>query len=285
MTKKLKELTLLDRFLFAQTVENTEALEAMLQIIQGDPEKRLLSKAETEKELRTAPWLRSVRLDVYALDEDKTIYNTEMQAAYKNDLVRRSRYYQSLIDSSVLEPGTVNFNELNDTVIILITPFDLFGQGRYRYTFRGRCDEDMGLELQNGATYIFLNTRGTNDSEVSKELVDFLHYVEKTDDRTAQESESERIRKIHAYVTKIRASEEMGVKYMQSWEEKYWDRYEGKVEATAEAVLELLEDLGEIPQALHDEIMAEEDLPSLKKWHKVAARAESIEDFYGKYKA
>ena len=51
----MKDLTLLDRFLFDQTMENTEAHEAMLQIILGQEDLKLLTHAQTEKELRTAP--------------------------------------------------------------------------------------------------------------------------------------------------------------------------------------------------------------------------------------
>ena len=92
MHKTLKELTLLDRFLFDQTMDCPEAHEAALQIIFGDPNLRLLTPAQTEKELRTAPWLRSIRLDVYALDQDLSVYSTEMQKECRNDLVKRSRY-------------------------------------------------------------------------------------------------------------------------------------------------------------------------------------------------
>ena len=55
---------------------------------------------------------------------------------------------------------------------------------------------------------------------MSSELVEFLEYAEQTDGKQACESESERIRKIHNYICKIKSSEEMGVKYMQAWEEK-----------------------------------------------------------------
>jgi len=123
--KTLKELTLLSKFLFDQTMDNPEAHEATLQIILGDERLRLLNPSQTEKELRTAPWLRSIRLDVFAMDEKQTIYDTEMQAEWRGDLVKRSRYYQGVIDSSLLEPGAINFNALNDTYIIMITPFDL----------------------------------------------------------------------------------------------------------------------------------------------------------------
>jgi len=212
--KTLKDLTLLDRFLFDRTMEYTEAHEAMLRIILGQEDLKLLTHAQTEKELRTAPWLRSIRLDVYSLDQARTVYNTEMQAKQRDDLVKRSRYYQSLIDSSLLEPGTISLNKLNDTCIIMITPFDLFGESRYVYTFIPCCREDKDLELNDGAVRIFLNTRGTNDHEVSQELIDFLHYVENPSDELVEKSGSPNLKTIHYYVSLIKASEEMGVRYI-----------------------------------------------------------------------
>ena len=77
----------------------------------------------------------------------------------------------SVMDSSLLKSGDESFNLLNDTFNIIITPFDLFGEGRYCYTFHARCDENPSLVLEDGATRIFLNTRGTNRNEVSEELI------------------------------------------------------------------------------------------------------------------
>ena len=102
--KTLSELTLMDKFLFDETMDCAEAHEAMLQIILGQENLKLLLCGQTEKEVRTAPWLRTIRLDVYAVDEEGTVYDTEMQAGYRNDLAKRSRYYQGLLDSSMLEP-------------------------------------------------------------------------------------------------------------------------------------------------------------------------------------
>ena len=48
--KTLQELTLLDKFLFDEVVEDSEAYEALLRIILGDEELNLLSEAQTEKE-------------------------------------------------------------------------------------------------------------------------------------------------------------------------------------------------------------------------------------------
>ncbi len=292
--EKLQDLTLLNKFLFDQTMDIPEAQEAALQIVLQDEKIRLKIPSQTEKEIRTMPWLRSIRLDVFSVDQNKVVYNTEMQAEKKSDLVKRSRYYQGLIDSSLLEPGCISFNQLNDAYVIMIMPFDLFGLGKYQYTFRTYCEEDKNLELQDGAVRIFLNTKGTNDKEVSKELIDFLHYVETTDDKSAEAADSERIRKIHECVKRIKSSEEMGVKYMQAWEEKIMEREkgrqegraegkaDGKVAGKAESVLEILEEYGEVPDALRDRVLAQRDLEILKSWLKVANKVGSIEEFIEK---
>ena len=61
--------------------------------------------------------------------------------------------------------------------------------------------------------------------------------------------------------------------------EKADGRAEGKVEDRAEAVIELLEDLGALSDSLKTCIMEQTDLELLKKWLKAAARAKSIEEF------
>ncbi|MBQ7841294.1 MAG: hypothetical protein IJ390_12555 [Lachnospiraceae bacterium] len=53
----------------------------------------------------------------------------------------------------------------------------------------------------------------------------------------------------------------------------------GKAKGKAEAVLDLLNDLGTVNDSLRDRILAESDLELLRKWLKMAARAESIEEF------
>lgn len=236
--KALSELTLLDKFLFDETMDDPEAHEAALQIILGQENLKLLESAHTEKEVRTTSWLRSIRLDVYAVGDEGTVYNTEMQAVWRNDLARRSRYYQSVIDASLLEPGTVNFNRLNDVCIIMIMPFDPFGEGKYCYTFREICGENGELPLNDGALRIFLNTKGMNDHEVNRELIDFLHYIESMDEEIVNDSGSKRLQKIHTRVSRVKQNEVVGVKYMQRWEERYYDREEGREEGLKEGLKE-----------------------------------------------
>ncbi len=127
-----------------------------------------------------------------------------------------------------------DYNRLNQTYLIMIMTFDLFGYEKYQYTFLPRCEEVGECRLEDGATRIFLNTKGKNDSEVSRELADFLHYVENTTDEEAAKTDSERIRRIHERVCKVRSSEEIGVKYMQAWEERYFDKEEAREEGLKE---------------------------------------------------
>lgn len=88
----LKNLNLSNRFLFDEVMEDTQTHQNALEIIFGK-DISLLDKPQTEKEFRVSPLIRSVRMDVFAIDENQSIYNTEMQDQRKKDLVKRSRYY------------------------------------------------------------------------------------------------------------------------------------------------------------------------------------------------
>ena len=130
----------------------------------------------------------------------------------------------------MLPPGVVDFNLLNEVLIVLIMPFDLFGYGLYRYTFHMRCEEVPELKLNDGATRIFLNTRGKHPELVSPELIELLKYMERSTDEVSGECKSKRIQEMHRRVCQIKASEKTEVKYMQSWEEKILIKQEGIAE-------------------------------------------------------
>ncbi|SFI26450.1 conserved hypothetical protein (putative transposase or invertase) [Pseudobutyrivibrio sp. OR37] len=236
--KTLQELTLLDKFLFDEVVEDRETYEALLRIILGEEELNLLTEAETEKEFRTAPWLRSIRVDVFAMDDDSTVYNTEMQKEWRDDLIKRTRYYQALIDSSLLAPGEINFNTIKNTTIIMIMPFDLFGMGKYIYTFEEVCREYPELTLGDGAKRIFINTRGHNTEDVSPEFVALMKFIEYNEGEEIINQSSPNLDRIMNRVSQVKANEKVGVKYMQRWEEEAIIRHEGREEGRAEGLVE-----------------------------------------------
>lgn len=217
--KALKDLNLLDRFLFAEAMEDPVIMQTILEIILG---KDILLKypPQAEKEKRSSPLFRFIRMDVWAMDAEDTVYDAEVQKEDTKNLPKRSRLYQSMIDTKLLDPGEVDFGRMNNVYTIMIAPFDLFGKGLYRYTFRMRCDEDPGIALDDGAARIFLNTRGKNPSGVSEELIELLRYIEHTTEEVSSSCRSGKIRELQRRIAMIKSSEEIGVKYMQEWEEK-----------------------------------------------------------------
>lgn len=233
----LTQLNLTNRFLFDEVMDDAQTHQDVLSIILGR-DIPLLEQNISEKEHRISPLARSVRMDVFAIDENDTAYNTEMQPKKRNDLQKRSRYYQSLMDTSLLEPGITDYNLLKDSYIILIMTSDLLGLDKYVYTFKAQCQEAQEYLLEDGATRIFLNTKGKNRDEVSEELVDFLRYVENSTDETAASIASERIQRIHKRVCKVRTNEQVGVRYMQAWEERIYDKEEAREEGLAEGLVE-----------------------------------------------
>ena len=248
--KDLKDLNLLDRFLFAEAMEDPENMRDVLEIILGK-DVVLKHLPQTEKETHTSPAYRFAKLDVWTEDIDNVIYDTEVQGRNTKNLPKRSRYYESLIDVKLLKPGESDFNKMNDVYIILIAPFDLFGLKKYMYTFQMTCKEDSSIVLNDGATRIFLNTHGTNPDEVSPELVELLHYIENTTQEVADSCISTKIHNMQKRICDIKSSEEVSVRYMQRWEELKMEREEGLAEGLAEgaqaaqlAIIERMMDKG-----------------------------------------
>ena len=228
--KSLQDLTLLDRFLFAEVMEDTKTFENVLSIILGQ-DISIAGRPQTEHENRTSPLKRQVRLDVWAEDESDAVYNVEAQKENTKNLPHRSRFYQALIDSKLLLPGEVDFSNMKDCYSIIIAPFDLFGKGLYQYTFQMTCNE-TGQTLDDGAVRIFFNTHGKNPEAISPELRELLYYMEHTTEEIS--CSTSRLQEIKNHVNIVKSSEEIGVKYMQEWEEKILEKRKARAEGLAE---------------------------------------------------
>ena len=231
----LDNMNLSDRFLFNETVEDPEIYRLIVEILMEDSI-AAFKWSETEKELRVSPELREIRLDVIGVDDEGSLYQVEMQKKNTHNLPKRSRYYQAQVDVTLLEPGSKDFNKLNDLTTILVAPFDIFGYGLYRYTFEEHCIEIPQLRLNDGAKRIFINTNGTNPENFSQEFLDFMKYINQSTDHVAEHTDSTRIQQIHNRVCTIRTLEKTGVKFMQWWEEKAYAREEGWSEGHEEGL-------------------------------------------------
>ena len=172
--KKWEELGIKDDFLFGKVMQEPEICKRMLEIILDIKIERI-DYPERQKMIDLARDAKGVRLDVYVKDQEEVIYNIEMQPVKRDNVPKRSRYYQGMIDLNILEKG-VHYSELNNSYVIFICDFDLFKCGRHIYTFTNICEQDEHIRLDDGTTKIFLNTEGTAD-DVSPELKAFLQYV------------------------------------------------------------------------------------------------------------
>jgi hypothetical protein len=86
------------------------------------------------------------------------------------------------------------------------------------------------LELGDECTKIILNTKGTNDDEVERSLVDFLHYIEHSIDANVPKDCDERLKYLHQITKQIKASEQIGASYMTMEERDRQIREDGMLE-------------------------------------------------------
>ena len=201
---KWEEIGISDDFMFGKVMQNPRLCKKLLETILGI-EIEKIEYPELQKSIDITKEAKGVRLDVYVAGED-AVFCVEMQARDTHELPRRARYYGGLIDLNLIEKG-VSYKKLNQSVVIFICPFDVFGKNRCRYTFENLCLEEKNLPLGDGTTKIFLNAMGTMD-DVSPELKSFLDYVagKKNDDSFVKELDEE--------VRKVRESKEWRRDYM-----------------------------------------------------------------------
>ena len=274
--KTLQELTIKDNFMFGAVMLEEENCRQFLEMVLGFSIEKV--EVDREKSMIYNPDYKGIRLDILAKDKVGTHYNVEMQAVKHKALSKRSRYYHSQMDMEFLLSGE-EYDSLPNTYVIFICDFDPFGEGKYRYTLETKCRESESVVIEDGRTSIFLNTHGTNEQEESETFVKFMKYVRAELSESMDDYEDDFVRKLQQTVKKIKQSREMGVRYMSFYEMLKEERSDGKLEGRIESILELLEDLGEIPEELRDKIEEQEDIAILKVWHKLAAKSESIEQF------
>jgi len=169
----IDEVTLKNNTMFNIVVSRPAICKRFIELVL---EKKVSEIVYSEHEKTIDHFLeaRSIRLDVYCEGED-AVYDIELQNGLFDNLPKRVRYYQGLIDSQHLGKSE-DYSKLTESVIIFVCTFDLFGQNRHKYTFKNVCLEDESIQLGDCTTKIFLNTKGTLN-DVSNSLLNFLNYM------------------------------------------------------------------------------------------------------------
>lgn len=176
MRKKYEELVFTDDFMFCKVLQNDPGLcRELLELLIGEPVGELV-QTDRQHPIEITPDGRGVRFDVYAKDDQSVIYDIEMQNAPRDNLPKRARYSQSLIDLDSIERGA-RFDDLNRSYVIFLCCFNVIPEvGRHRYAFRSLCIDDPDVELGDGTEKLFICTEGTKE-DISPRLQQFLEYL------------------------------------------------------------------------------------------------------------
>ena len=294
--RPLEELNLMDNFLFQTIVTQGEDGEEFCRILLSTflgKSIRNVRVVAQQSILGFDTDRHGIRMDAYVEnipDEEELpgcdmadakiipdIYDIEPNNDYEKDtLPKRMRYYHGLIDTKHLNAG-VDYEQLPRVSIIVILPYDPFGQKRMVYTIKNQCVEDPSVSYEDGARKIFLYTKGT-EGNPSQSLRDMLKYME---DTRPENVTNEDIHRIHEFVEKAKHRKEVGINYMKMWEERRLIQREALAEGRAEGRAESIGVVIETCQDLHEtkedttvrleksfKISKEEALEYIKKYWK-----------------
>ena len=146
-----------------------------------------------------------------------------MQNVTSEDLPKRARYYQGLLDLDMMERGKT-YKELNDTTIIFICTFDPIGAGesvcRIKQTVEGKPE----IQYNDGTNKIFLSTEEPLSDDISEEMRNFLNYV------AGRSTQGDLPAKIQQAVDKAKSQSEWRKEYMLLQEKLDNAREEGREE-------------------------------------------------------
>ena len=120
------------------------------------------------------------------------------------------------------------------------------------------------------AKKIILNTKGTNDDEVERSLVDFLHYVDHSSEENVPEDCDERLKHLHKKIYEIKSNEQMGVSYMKMEERDRLIKEEGERKGKISTIVSIVRRMMEKG---YDVNKAADDFELDKRYVKMAADA------------
>ncbi len=192
-------------FVFCKVMQDKALLTELIHLILPELEftDLLIIAQKTESDGADT---HSVRFDIFVKDKTGRVIEIEMQVLNTGNLPLRIRFYGSMLDMQMLNPGE-SYGKLKERYIILICPFDPFGEGRHYYSFTSRCDQNHELVMGDKTMNIVLNAVGTMD-DVNGRLAAFLDYV------AGKPSEDEYVQKLDAAVKLARSNKEWRKEYM-----------------------------------------------------------------------
>ena len=170
-----------NRFMNFMLDDNKEAAQVFLRIILGDDKIKV-------RNVRIQNFIQNIyghssQLDILAQDSEGRYFNVEVQRSDEGAPARRARFYSSILDTHLLQPGKL-YEELPDTYVIFITENDVLHDNLPLYNIRRRIDENAQY-FEDGSRIIYVNSQRRDDTALGKLMQDLyctepknLHYHE-----------------------------------------------------------------------------------------------------------
>lgn len=159
----IDEFTLMDDAFMSEVFDGQNEIVGLLLRIILQRDDLVVTSVKTQHEYKSST-MRSVKLDVRAVDASGKIYDIEIQRSDRGTGARRARFYSSMIDRDLLEQSQ-SFDELVDTYVIFITENDKFRRGLPLYHIERKITELDDEPFGDGAHIIYVNGeyRNAND--------------------------------------------------------------------------------------------------------------------------
>ena len=279
--KRVQEFNLTSDLFASKVFEDVDACQELCRILLWD-KSIVLRSVRTQYVIRNLE-THSIELDILAERDSGEMVGIEIQMYEETAPFKRTRYYLSGIDMSILEKGK-DYDELPTVTMVYLTKEDIVGGGRGCYLIERKEDDSENLtaiksgqkdtvNISNGVKERYYNLEHPTGDDKIDELLAYFKDSDPYYKTGAFPRIVERVR--HFKVQKE------GVDIMCEIADRIREEGKsvGRLESRIEDILELLEELGQIPQRIVELIRAEDDLGVLSRWFRAAAKARSITEF------
>ncbi len=168
--ERIQQLRYIDDIFFSVSLDGFKpGIELILRTVM-DNDRIIVDELYTQKDVIN--WYgRSVRFDVFASADGKR-FNCEIQREKAGAIPLRARYNSSLLDAREVRKGT-DYNDLPETVVIMICEHDVFGKGFPLYHVE-RIIKETGSCFGDHNSIIYVNGECQDNSPLGRLMHDFL---------------------------------------------------------------------------------------------------------------
>lgn len=252
----IEHVTLFDDHFFAACFDNQpecfqQILNPCFAYLSETPP--IVESVKTQEQI-TSVTGKTIRLDALAIDKEGKRVDIEIQRVSQRNLIKRSRYYSSLLDSVSLKIGE-DYDQMPNTFVIFLTEHDYLKTGK-AVTKIGRTIYCNGKPFEDGNYILFVDGSYHSDDSIGRLIHDL-----KCSDPSKMLNEVLRNR-----VRMFKETSE-GVKIMSGIEEKIARNAEakGKAEEKEKFILNLLKNGFDYEQIA---LYTESTVQMIKKLHK-----------------